>query len=511
MLKIKTTDMLRDTILFGFTALLFLTANFMRLLGDSLLESAANVLLVAIIFLNISIICSLIKHIRRDIAFFIFVMTFDVLLLGRVYVEWISYYSRYVSILEADGIPELFEALQVVAVSLFCVYLAYRLAGPLFYKRECAMREKGVDSVHSSPLLPMIRQLSVVVLFVSSVPFLYMVFRAGLNVLRSGYLNSFTNTVEVPSLISRLSMFFIPAFAVFLATLPDKRQIKLPLALYFIYMLSSLSTGRRTTIVTEALMLIIYFVMRDNLLPREKRLLKKRTIFFAVIFGIVAIYLLQLIALIRSGLSTDRDFGAMLVSFFDSQGASFRVIMQTVNHINLFDPHTSYQYLFYPFERFVHNNVVTNMLFGFNPIIEVQNSIFVQTTHNYAHVITYLVDPNRYLTGGGFGTSYIAEAYVAYRMPGVIVISLIFGLIFRFFSSMLTRSWVILASCLLAVKDFVYIPRSFAFMWVTDVFNITYFVFYGVLYLVALILVNIGTHVRPVPSGRPGYSLEEHV
>lgn len=305
-------------------------------------------------------------------------------------------------------------------------------------------------------------------------------------------------------------MFFVPSFAVFLATLPNKKQIKLPLAIYFVYMFSSVFTGRRTTLVTEALMLVIYFIMRDSLLPREERKLKKRTVVFAGVFGVAGMYLLQLIALIRAGISdTSHGLGDMLISFFDSQGASFRVIIQTVNNIKLFDHSTSYMYLFYPFERFVHNNVITSAIFGLSPIIEVQTSTFVQTTHNFAHVLTFMVDPNRYLTGGGFGTSYIAEAYVAYGAFGVIIVSILIGFLFRFFSSMLTRSWVVLASCLLAVKDFVYIPRSFAFMWVTDTLNITYFCFYGVLYLAALLLIWIGTHVRPAEKLRPYYALEE--
>ncbi len=511
MIKIKANDFMRDTILFGLTILLLLTANLMTVLGGSLWESAVNLMLIAIIVLNVSIFWSLIRNIRRDFALFIFMVAFDILILGRVYVSWIGYYHKYLQLLEADSLPQLFEALQAVAVSLLCVYLAYRLAGPIFFRRETALREKGIGLIRSNPLIPLIRQFSVIVLLVSSVPFLYALLRTALNVIRNGYLNSFTNTVEIPSVISRLSMFFVPAFAVILATLPSKKQMKLPLTVYGIYMITSIFTGRRTTLVTEALMLIIYFVMRDNLLERDKRVLKKRTVAFAGIFSVAAMYLLQLFALVRAGISdTNRGLGEMLVSFFDSQGASFRVVIQTINHIDLFNPSTSYQYLFYPFERFVHNNVITSTLFGLSPIIEVQNSVFVQTTHNYAHVITYMDDPARYLSGGGFGTSYIAEAYVAYRMLGVIAVSLMIGLIFRFFSSMLTRSWVVSASCLLALKDFVYIPRSFAFMWVSDVFNITYFCFYGALFLAALFIAKIGTHLRlpSANSGRPPFALE---
>ncbi len=512
MLRIKTTDFLRDTILFGFTALLLLIANFMTVLGGSVWEAAVNTMLVAIIFLNVSIFFSLIKNIRRDFSLLIFMAAFDILLLGRVYVSWLGTYSILLSRLEADGFPQLFQALQIIAVSQIFVYVAYRLAGPVFNKRETALQEKGMGVVRYNPLTPILRQLSMIVLLVSSVPFFYSLFQTVLYVLKHGYLNSFTTQADgVPSIIGRLSMFFVPAFAVFLATLPNKKQMKLPLAVYGIYMVTSIFTGRRNIIVTEALMLVIYFVMRDNLLPKGKRLLKKRTLAVAGIFGIAAMYLLQLFALIRSGLSgASRNLGSMLVSFFDSQGASFRVIIQTINHINSFNLSASYQYLFYPFELFVHNNVVTRALFGLTPIVEVQNSSFVQTTHNFAHVLTYLVDPARYLSGGGFGTSYVAEAYVAYRIFGVIAVSLMIGFAFRFFSSLLSRSWVVIAASLIAIKSFVYIPRSFAFLWVTDVFNITYLCFFIAIYILALAIAKVGTHVRPADGmTRPVFALED--
>ncbi len=510
MIKIKANDFARDTVLFGLSLLLLLTANFITVFGGDCWKYGVNIMLVAIIMLNVSIFSSLITNIRRDFALLVFVGAFDLLLLGRVYNSWINYNHKILLLLEATSFENLFQALQVVTVSLLSVFLAYRMAAPIFAKREKAIRERGLDAVSHDGLVPIIRQLSEIVLFVSSIPFFYTLLLTALNVLRHGYQSSFTSTVQIPGVISRLAMFFVPSFAVFLATLPNKKQMKLPMVVYGVYMLSSLFTGRRTTIVTEGLMLVTYLVLRDTLLPKEKRVIKKKTVAYSGLFGVIAVYLLQLLALIRSNLNTDRGIGEMMVSFIDSQGASFRVVIQAVNHIALFPVTKSYQYLFYPFELFVHNNVVTRTVFGLKPIIEVQNSDFVQSTHNFAHALTYMVDPDRYLSGGGFGTSYIAEAYVAYRILGVILVSALIGLIFRFFASMLTRNWVVITFSLLAIKNFIYLPRSFAFLWVTEVFNITYVCFFVALYLAALLLYRVGTHIRAAkPLEKRLYGMEE--
>lgn len=309
------------------------------------------------------------------------------------------------------------------------------------------------------------------------------------------------NDQSAPAVINRMSMFFAPSFAVFLATLPNKKQLKFPMLVYLVYMLASLFTGRRNTFVTEALMIVIYFVFRDSLLPKAKRVLRKRTVLLGIVGVCVLMYLLQLFAVMRSGGSPlHQNFMDVFVNAFFSQGASFRVVVQTVNQWDCFNHAESWKFLFYPFEMFAHNNLVIRSLFGLTPIIEVQNMQFVQSTHNFAHVLTYMVDPGRYLSGGGFGTSFVAEAFVAYGYPGVVAVSALVGVIFRFFASMFTRPWPVLASCLIAIKDFVYIPRSFAFLWVTDVLNITYICFYIGIYLLALLMVWLRAHVHVSPG-----------
>lgn len=490
----------RNTVFFGTALLLMLTANFLTAFGGFYYETAADLMFAANVVLNLAVVCDLIPHIRRDFPFLVFVGTYNILLLGRVYVSFLAHYPEILYYLEAKDFYSLFTALQVVTLSLLCIYAGYQLVGPFFAHREKTIREKGWAAVSQNPILPIIRQISTIVLLISSLASFYTLMLSILNVFRSGYLGSFTqvSASSIPSAVSRLSMFFVPSFAVFLATMPDRRQLRLPMAVYGVYLLATLFTGRRNTFVCEAITILIYFVLRDSLNEQGKRIFKKRAVIGGGIFAIIAMYLLQLLAEIRAyGLLSHRSFLDTVVNFLYSQGASFRVVIQTVNSWDLFNHGMTWKYLFYPFELFIHNNLITRSLFGLSPIIEVQTTAFVTSTHNYAHVLTYLVDPLRYLSGGGFGTSFVAESYVAFGFAGVVIVSACVGLILRFFASMLTRSWVVTASCLLAIRDFVYIPRSFTFLWVTNVFNFTYLSFYIAVYLAALLAIRLGTHVRP--------------
>lgn len=509
--RLSVKNSFRNTILFGITMFLMFSANFFMVMGGYFYETAADMMLAANIVLNIAILWDLFLDVRRNFPMLVFVGSFDLLLMGRVYIAFFRNYSQILYYVEAENYENLFCALQIVTVSLLCVYAAYKLSAPLFAKKENKLRKEGRGAVRKTALTPVIRQLSEAVLLISSIAFFLILFQSILNVRRYGYLGSFTVQADsnIPSAISRLSMFFVPSFAVFLATLPSRRQMKLPFAVYGVYMLASLFTGRRNVFVCEALMLLIYCVLRDNLRRKDKRIFKKGKIFWAIVAVVILMYLLQLIAEYRANTqSPSKGFFYLVMNFVYSQGASFRVVIQTVNHWDLFDHTTSYRYLFYPFELYAHNNLVIRTIFGFSPITEIQTANFGQTTFNFAHALTYLVDPDRYLSGGGFGTSFVAEAYVAFGMGGTAVVSALVGVILRFFSSMLTRNWVVIACSLLAVKDIVYMPRSFAFSWVTDVFSITYLCFFVGIYLIALLLVWFGAHIRRA-KGPCNYTVPE--
>ena len=142
------------------------------------------------------------------------------------------------------------------------------------------------------------------------------------------------------------------------------------------------------------------------------------------------------------------------------------------------------------------NNSIGQTVFHTDPIISLQTAEFAESTNSYSHVLTYLVDPARYLRGEGFGTSYVAEGYVAFGIAGVVALSVMIGVAFRWFASMMSRSWPAIALGLIANKSFVYLPRNYALIWITDVFNVTYLCFLLGLYLAAQLLYTLGTHLR---------------
>lgn len=468
---------------------------------DAAFEVAANFALWELVLCNLLLLLYIFRQVRQRVVLLLFQVCYNLLLLGRVYVSWATDYAHVKKLLEADSFSSIFLSLQILALGLLAIFAAYRVSGAFFRRREQRLQKQGACKTRDNPLVPIIRQLSFVMLCLSSVAFFYSLFRNILFVLHNGYLASYTeqNPMQVPALISRVASLFVPSFAVFLGTLPTRKQLYFPLFLYGVYMFSSILTGRRNIIVCELLMLLVYFLLRDNLRAKGRRYLTPRVVVPALLCGVGAAYLLQMFAYARIDAAETGSFGQVLLRFVDSQGASFRVVNETVEHMASFDPAVAYQYLLYPLELFFRNNAFTGTLFGLVPVpAETQTVGYVQSTHNFGHVLTYLVSPEKYLRGEGFGTSFIAEGYVAAGFLGVLLVGIMAGVALRFIASLLSHSWVGIALGLIALRGLVYIPRNFTLHWLTETFTITYLCLFAAFYFVALLALHLGTHLRHV-------------
>lgn len=242
----------------------------------------------------------------------------------------------------------------------------------------------------------------------------------------SSYFDFYTDYSEYLSgnpilyLISKMELMLPVAFSVILASMPSKRDFKIPAALYIVYLLISLGTGQRSTSLLGALLLFIYLLFRNKTNP-EERWIKR----IHIIFGVIALpFLLTFLSWYSTWRTGETSNGMTLLSglrsFFYDQGVSINVIKRAYMYRNSIPNQT---YLL----EFLHSGIPARML-GFT--VYHGNSIeHALYGGSFAHSLGYAVLGSTYLAGRGLGSSYIAELFQDLGYCGVIFGSLLYSYI----------------------------------------------------------------------------------
>lgn len=137
MQKMRRLNVALDMLFFGACVCLLLVTGVMKWTGDSGFQtSSVYVLVVAILCFDVGVLANSAFHMRRDLHMLLFVLVYNVLLLGRVYFNCIYYRHRLLDVLEAEGWQQLYLAILIIFVGLVAFVLAYFLIGPIFRRRE---------------------------------------------------------------------------------------------------------------------------------------------------------------------------------------------------------------------------------------------------------------------------------------------------------------------------------------------------------------------------------------
>lgn len=242
-----------------------------------------------------------------------------------------------------------------------------------------------------------------------------------------GYLASYTSEAggsNLPSVFSYLQAFMPVALSMYLASCPPRRKVYLPVALYEVYAVLTLLTGKRYPFIGISLFILSYFFLRQR---REMGWIKR---WYYVAIAIALPILMVFITIydaIRLGKSVDTSgIADGLKDFFVSQGGSINVIRRTIyNASQIKDMH------FVSFSKLyagIFENSISRALFG---TVSYSGNSYAHAMygHSLEHRLSYIAFGNDYLAGRGVGSSYIAELYHDFSYIGVFVGSFIYGVI----------------------------------------------------------------------------------
>lgn len=264
-------------------------------------------------------------------------------------------------------------------------------------------------------------------------------------------------------------------FYLFLATLPSKKECRVPMTLYFVYAVISLFTGRRSNFVIMILFLVLYFIFRHFRDDGEKWIKKSYVVSLLIGVPLMSVFL-QITQYLRvsesfSGTSAKELF----LAFFQQQGFSSSILrLEKYYESSLRD---DAYYSFFGIVKYFRTNSIIKLFF--NPQYDfsyLHNSVeFATRGNSLSNALSYKV-LRTYLSGAGVGTCYIAELFHDFSYVGVAIGSIVYGGVMqkinKFWNSRRNNIWI-MAVGFAMVEAFIKAPR-----WNYDIF-VAYFLDLG--------------------------------
>lgn len=372
----------------------------------------------------------LMLHVSRDIYnnifIFCFLICFFVFLLGGQILDRIFDVYGYNF---SDDIE--LHADFVLLISLLGLSFGYFVLGRVKFKSNS---KHLVDSTNNPQYITTIRRISKYYFFATYLLWMLILADNVLFVMQNGYTAYYLSYFSRISATIREFGYMAPvAMFIFLATMPSKKEVKLPLIMYALYLLLSLGTGRRIYFMTGILIIFAYMMLRNKVNPGEGPWITKRQLIrlaIAVPFLLIGMYLFEYM---RSeyfvGQSSDYP---PIFGFFVRQGTSINVI----KYARLFADRLNSEahYSLYNITRFLQNSLLNDFL-GLDLSFSIgrQSEMTAKAGTYLADFISYNANSRIYAIGMGYGSCYIEELFIDFGYIGVFIGNAVYGLILNKF------------------------------------------------------------------------------
>ena len=271
------------------------------------------------------------------------------------------------------------------------------------------------------------------------------------------------------------------ALCMFLAAMPKKRYSYAILIMYVATTLPNLLVGIRNDIVLALIFSFLYFFVRDYF-DGTKRWIGKVERLACVIAIPVALIFLGAYNYIRDAAEYESDALYLVVDLFYKQGVSFDVLCIGYAAIPNLPAVVAKNYTFGNAIDYLKTNVVARKLLGteaFSGGNSEQRAIY---GNDFSHSMSYVARDD-YLDGHGYGSSFILETFADYGYIGMIIFSILLGMLMIYMLYLLRKSRMMRVVILTVLTQFFFTPRGAA----TGAFTFLVYVQYWVPVIVILI------------------------
>ena len=399
------------------------------------------------------------KNIRERIVFFLFHISFFTFLLSRGIISFIKYGEWWKD--SSQAIDNYYFAFCASALSLVGIFIGALILNNILLRKQKIKQEEAKDYKYL--------QIASLIIFGVSALFFgiqeaeKLIYMAG-----KGYVEYYRNFhTQLPGIIYTIASFMKYSLCVFLATKPRKKAAFSPLFIFEISALPELIIGMRNPIILNTLFILSYYVIRDCQ-DKEENWIGK---FEKIVLGIgipIGLIFMDLYGNIRSHLAITADnIIKSLSDFFYGQGVTFEVIVRGYGwRLNL--PERPFRnYTFGGFIDYIVHGRIGQKIFGTAALPTNNCYVNGRFSNSLAHNLAYTMDQERYLSGRGWGSSYLLENYIDFGYTGVFLLSIILGIILIFLVRGFFGKKLISIICLISIMEIYFIPRAEATGWLT--------------------------------------------
>lgn len=437
----------------------------------SYLFDAPIVLYVFILLIFITNLIHGIRNAETSMLFIVFNITFFVFLLSRELTGLIFEKSLYFTF--SDEITK--KILLLLLASLYFLMIGHHLGNKKRFRignigKNSATYFYGKKDISNRINILKVRRVSLILMYVGAIATIAINIEKTLFLGTTSYVDSYISyKSNLPYIVLKFADIYLIAFFSFLATLPSKRECKIPIYLYIIIGIISLGTGQRNQFVIHILMVIVYLYYRQNI-DKDEKWKPRHMVLYVVILSPIIILFLYFWGFYRNGISiSGLSFKDVIQDFFVTQGKSVDLIGYSMTYSDVIPDNRWYS--FGDVLDFLQNNVISQNLFGLEKYKQ-NTAEYAMNMHSFGQLITYLVAPSKYLSGGGLGSNYIAEAFVDFGIAGVIIWNTVYGWILGTLTRIRDTSWIKLTLLFFMVSKILYAPRSSTSSFIASTFSL---------------------------------------
>lgn len=252
---------------------------------------------------------------------------------------------------------------------------------------------KGDEQIKFSKFFNL--KIAYILFAIGAIAYVYKVLYYSYVLKNYGYFAIYSGNFNLPLLVRVLDDFFYIGFFMIMVNKPSKK-VAYSLSLFFILMYSTyILTGMRAEFLLIVLTVVwlLAFLYKINVSIKTLLLL-----LFAIVF------MSQLNIFYKYNMSLDSVDITFLTRFFNDQGVTLCVLGYIIEFEDFFIDSVSdgFRHIISPFVNFFL--LLTGQLGG-------KTEYRVDTVYSIGDRLTYYLNPETYLAGGGTGSTFVAELY----------------------------------------------------------------------------------------------------